>query len=113
LLADYVRRIHEDGFTHGDLKWRNILATTEEMPRIFFLDCPNGSHKSCLWHRHFLIRDLAGLDRPGVQCLSRTARLRFYLWYRSQTRLTQKDKRLIAEIVAFRARRTRIPPETG
>ncbi len=104
LLAESVRRIHEDHFTHGDLKWRNILATTEEMPRIFFLDCPNGSHKSCLWHRHSLIKDLANLDRLGEPCLSRTVRLRFYLWYRNQTRLTQKDKRLITKIVASRRR---------
>jgi tRNA A-37 threonylcarbamoyl transferase component Bud32 len=44
LLANYVRRIHEDGFTHGDLKWRNILVTTTDAPRVFFIDCPSGSH---------------------------------------------------------------------
>jgi tRNA A-37 threonylcarbamoyl transferase component Bud32 len=98
-LADYVRRIHEDGFTHGDLKWRNILATTTEAPRVFFIDCPSGSHKLPLRHEHFLVKDLASLDRLAAQYLSRTTRLRFYLWYRNRTHLTQEDKELIANVI--------------
>ncbi|WP_306537212.1 lipopolysaccharide kinase InaA family protein [Geobacter sp.] len=100
-LADYVRRIHEDGFTHGDLKWRNILATTTETPRVFFIDCPSGSRKLPLRHRHFLVKDLASLDRLAAQHLSRTTRLRFYLWYRNQTHLTNKDKELIAKVLSI------------
>ncbi|MBP1728645.1 MAG: heptose kinase [Deltaproteobacteria bacterium] len=99
LLAGYVRLIHEDGFTHGDLHWRNILATTTATPRVFFIDCPSGSRKLPLRHRHFLVKDLASLDRPAVQLLSRTTRLRFYLWYRNQTHLTHKDKELIAKVL--------------
>lgn len=98
LLAEYVRRLHEDGFTHGDLKWRNILATTTETPRVFLIDCPSGSHKLPLRHKHFIIKDLASLDKLAAQHLSRTTRLRFYLWYRTQNRLTPKDKKLIAKI---------------
>jgi len=101
LTADYVRRIHGDGFTHGDLKWRNILAETTGAPSVFFIDCPSGSRKLSIRHRHFFAKDLAGLDRPAVQYLSRTVRLRFYLWYRNQTRLTQEDKGLIARVLAF------------
>ena len=99
LLADYVRRIHEDGFTHIDLKWRNILATTTETPGVFFIDCPSGSHKLPLRHRHFVIKDLACLDKHAVQRLSRTTRLRFYLWYRKQAHLTDKDKKLIFKVL--------------
>jgi tRNA A-37 threonylcarbamoyl transferase component Bud32 len=99
LLADHVRCIHEDGFTHGDLFWRNILATTTETPCVFFIDCPSGSRKLPPSHRHFLIKDLAGLDRPAARHLSRTTRLRFYLWYRNQAHLTLKDKELIAKVL--------------
>lgn len=98
LIANYVRRIHEDGFTHGDLKWRNILVTTTDAPCVFFIDCPSGGRKSFFRRRHFVIKDLAGLDRPAAEYLSRTTRLRFYLWYRNQTRLTQEDKALIARV---------------
>lgn len=101
LLADYVRRIHEDGFTHGDLKWRNILATTTEPPRVIFIDCPSGSRKLPLMHRHFLVKDLASLDLHAARYLSRTTRLRFYFWYRAQSQLTHKDKELIAKVLSI------------
>lgn len=101
LIADYTRRIHEDGFAHGDLKYRNILATTTEMPRVFFIDCPNGSRKSLLRRGHFIVKDLAGLDNVMAQHLSRTTRLRLFLWYRNRTHLKRGDKTLIARVRAF------------
>jgi hypothetical protein len=100
LIANYVRRIHEDGFTHGDLKWRNILVTTTDGPCVFLIDCPNGGRKLFFRRRHLVIKDLAGLDRRAAEYLSRTTRLRFYLWYRNQTRLTQEDKALIARVTS-------------
>jgi tRNA A-37 threonylcarbamoyl transferase component Bud32 len=101
-LADYVRRLHEDGFTHEDLKWRNILATTTKVPSVFLIDCPSGSRKMYLRHKYFLVKDLAGLDRPAARNLSCTTRLRFYLWYRNQSKLTPRDKKLIAKVIARR-----------
>jgi tRNA A-37 threonylcarbamoyl transferase component Bud32 len=101
LLAGYVRRIHEDGFTHGDLKWRNILTTTTETPRVFFIDCPSGGRKSPLRRGQFIVKDLAGLDKSMARYLSRTTRLRFFLWYRNRTRLSQEDKALIARVTNF------------
>jgi len=108
LVADYVRRIHEDGFTHRDLKWRNLLVTLEETPQVFFLDCPRGGHRRRPWHEHRVIKDLATLDRLAVQYLSRTTRLRFYLAYRNQTRLTDGDKSFIARVLAYRGQKRRV-----
>ena len=105
-LADYVRRLHEDGLTHQDLKWRNILVTTGETPNVFFLDCPSGHHGLGLRREHFIVKDLANLDRLARQHLPRTMRLRFYRWYRNRTRLNRKDKRRIAKVVAFWTHRT-------
>lgn len=108
LLAGHVRRLHEDGFAHRDLKWRNILVTAEETPRLFFLDCPSGRRPSFLSFRHCIVRDLAHLDRSARQYLSRTMRLRFYLWYRRQRHLTPRDKEVIGRVVAYRPRRRRL-----
>lgn len=108
LVADYVRRIHEDGFTHRDLKWRNLLVTTEDAPQIFFLDCPRGGHRRRPWHEHRVIKDLATLDQLAVRYLSRAARLRFYLAYRKQTHLTDGDKAFIARILTYREQKMRV-----
>jgi len=107
LLARHVRRLHEDGFTHRDLKWRNILITSGPSPHVVFLDCPSGRRTSRLWRGHFVAKDLAELDRLAREYLSRTMRLRFYLWYRGQTRLNSTDKRLIARVLTFQTRRRR------
>lgn len=105
-VAEYVRRIHADGFIHQDLKWRNILVVPEKTPKVYFIDCPSGGRTLCFWRKRLLVKDLANLDRLAAQYLSRTMRLRFYLWYRDQTTLKPEDKRFITKIVTFWNRRT-------
>ena len=97
-VAEYVGRIHRDGFTHGDLKWRNILVTPDELPSVYFFDCPNGTHRLPVLRPHYIIRDLACLDRLAPQYLSRSTRLRWYLWYRDRTELTEEDKNILKAI---------------
>lgn len=106
LLAGYVRCLHEDGFAHKDLKWRNILITTTKNPQVFLIDCPSGSYEMPLRRKYFIVKDLASLDKTAFQNISQTNRLRFYLWYRNQNKLTPQDKELIAKIIARRRRRT-------
>ncbi|HNS21974.1 MAG TPA: lipopolysaccharide kinase InaA family protein [Sedimentisphaerales bacterium] len=105
LVADYVHRLHEDGFAHRDLKWRNILVTTGDPPRVFFLDCPSGRHTSGPSLRHSIIRDLAMLDKSARMVLSRTIRLRFFRRYLGRTRLSPEDRALMTRIMTFESRR--------
>ena len=98
-VAHATRMMHDQGFAHNDLKWRNILVTPEA--RVFFIDCPTGS----FWPQPFLgyriIKDLACLDKIGKHQLSRTQRLRFFLTYRHQSRLDASGKRMIRRILRF------------
>ena len=41
-IADYTGKIHNAGYVHGNLNWRNILVTLNGEPRIYFIDCPAG-----------------------------------------------------------------------
>jgi hypothetical protein len=48
-----------------------------------------------------VVKDLACLDKVGRKALSRTDRLRFYLAYRQQQKLTRSDVREIDKICHF------------
>lgn len=98
-LAAATRTLHEHGFAHNDLKWRNLLV--DDRARLFFIDCPSGD----FWWGPFLqrriIKDLACLDKVAKQVLSRSQRLRFYLQYCGRERMSSADKRRVKQIVRF------------
>ena len=101
-VARATRIMHDHGFAHNDLKWRNILVETgSRSPRVFFIDCPAGMK----WYPPFLeyriVKDLACLDKRAKYELSRTQRLAFYKEYAQCAKLTPRDKRRIRRILAF------------
>lgn len=104
-VARYTRRLHEAGFAHNDLKWRNLLVDRGEVPTVYLIDCPSGG----FWYgpllRYRIDKDLACLDKIGKYQLSRTQRLRFYLDYAGHARLTAADKRRLRRILKFFAGR--------
>jgi hypothetical protein len=101
LLADYTGRLHRHRFGHLDLKWRNILATLTEEPRLYFIDCPSGQIRRGPMANRWFIKDLACLDAIGRKRLSKTQRLRFYLDYRNVDRLSGIEKYQIRRILGF------------
>ncbi len=100
-VARITRRMHDAGFAHNDLKWRNLLVTLGERPQVYLIDCPSGS----TWWQPFLsyrvVKDLACLDKVAKYHLTRSQRLRFYLDYVQHTRLTVGDKKRVRRIVKF------------
>lgn len=102
-IADFTRVMHEHRFTHNDLKWRNILVDGQR--RAYLIDCPTGDFWWGPFLQYRIVKDLACLDKVGKYQLSRSQRLRFYLDYVQQKRLTPADKRRITKIVHFFAGR--------
>lgn len=98
-LASATRMMHEQGFAHNDLKWRNLLVDPQR--RLFFIDCPTGAFWWGALLTRRIIKDLACLDKVAKYRLSRTQRLRFYLQYSNRAHLTAGDKRRIGEILRF------------
>ncbi|MEM7362592.1 MAG: lipopolysaccharide kinase InaA family protein [Pseudomonadota bacterium] len=101
-LANHTRSLHDAGFIHFDLKWRNILVTKVD-PDVRIIDCPLGRRfrKSALLYRRGVIKDLACLDRVARFYVSRSQRLRFFLYYRKHSTLTADDKRLLRAVLRF------------
>jgi len=104
-IAAAARLMHQHGFAHNDLKWRNLLVDAGERPTVYLIDCPTGAY----WWRPFLdyriVKDLACLDKVAKQVLTRTQRLRFYLEYVQRPHLSAADKRQVRRILRFFAGR--------
>lgn len=100
-LADIARKMHQRGFTHNDLKWRNLLVDNSTEPQLYLIDCPSGKFWRGPFLRYRIVKDLACLDKLAKHHLSRTQRLRFYLDYAHKRRLNGDDKKMIRKIVEF------------
>ncbi len=100
-VAGYTKQLHDGGFVHTDLKWRNILVSRGDAPKVYFIDCPLGRK----WLRFNLGRgiakDLACLDAVAEQYLSRTQRLRFYKIYSGYDRMTRYHKQRITAVLNY------------
>jgi hypothetical protein len=100
-VARLARRMHEAGFAHNDLYWRNLLVSNGEPPVVYLIDCPKGRFWRGPFLRYRIVKDLACLDKVAKHHLTRTRRLRFYLDYAGQARLSVDDKRRVRRIVEF------------
>lgn len=99
-LAAATATLHQSGFAHGDLKWRNILVNVDSR-EVFFIDCPQGRTVPGVLLERARIKDLACLDKVARQRLSRTRRLWFYKRYAGIGRLSALDKKRIQRILKF------------
>lgn len=100
-VAKATRIMHNHGFAHNDLKWRNILVDAEMPPHIYLIDCPAGSKWPGPLLSYRIIKDLACLDKLGKYHLRKTDRLRFYLDYTGHDRLDDTDRERIKRILRF------------
>jgi hypothetical protein len=100
-IAGITRILHNAGFAHNDLKWRNLLVDSGDLPTVYLIDCPSGGYWWGFFLKYRIIKDLACLDKVGKYQLSRTQRLRFYLDYAGHEHLTLADKQRIRHILKF------------
>jgi len=79
-----IRRMHDAGFFHIDLQWRNILigGMSEGRTDVYLLDAPRGGMRSNRWtEAHGRLRDLSCLYKEARRRLSRNEQLRWLLSY--------------------------------
>ncbi|WP_313950327.1 lipopolysaccharide kinase InaA family protein [Accumulibacter sp.] len=100
-VARIARTLHDAGFAHNDLKWRNLLVNAGPRPTVYLIDCPSGTYHRGALLDYRIIKDLACLDKVARKQLSRSQRLRFYLDYVERARVTDQDRKRIGKIVGF------------
>jgi heptose I phosphotransferase len=95
-VADFVRRFHDTGCRHRDLYLCHLFLDRSD--KLAMIDL-HRIFKPLLLGERFRRKDLAQLyyssPKSGV---TRTDRLRFYLAYRRQKKLSLRDKRMIGQI---------------
>ncbi|GMQ54212.1 lipopolysaccharide kinase InaA family protein [Halopseudomonas aestusnigri] len=100
-IAWATRMMHDQGFTHNDLKWRNLLVDNRALGNVYFIDCPGGSFWWGPMLRYRIIKDLACLDKVARHHLRRSQRLAFYKLYLGKQRLDGADRKQLRAILNF------------
>ena len=71
-IAKATRLMHDQHFTHNDLKWRNLLV--DDQPLVYFIDCPNGAFWWSFMLRYRITRTWPAWTRwPSTTCRAPSA----------------------------------------
>lgn len=107
-LAEMTRAIHQAGFFHNDLYWRNVLVSLGKNcpPSVWWIDCPRGQFdRWSPWRRRRLLKDLAGLDKCGSQYCTRSERLDFAKTYLGKKSIDPETLGLARDVTRYRRER--------
>lgn len=103
-LADFAALIHNGGFNHRDFYLCHLFVE-EGVDGFEFslIDLQRVQHRSH-WRYRWLIKDLTQLYYSVPRSFSRTECLRWFMRYRSVSRLGKDDKRMILAVLKKTAR---------
>jgi heptose I phosphotransferase len=97
-LAEFVRKFHKTGFRHRDLYLCHIFYNHQD--NIFTLIDLARVFKPLLLSKRYLVKDLAQLFYSSpFEYVSKSDRLRFYLYYTGRGKLSLKDKKFISRVL--------------
>jgi tRNA A-37 threonylcarbamoyl transferase component Bud32 len=102
-LARQVRQMHESGFVHRDLFWRNVLIRSlpDDRFEFYFLDASVGRRIRLQQRRQeFIVRDIAAMGVLAPDFCSKSDQLRFLLEYLDTSGLTADDRKWLRRVQA-------------
>ena len=105
-VAATVRRMHERGFRHIDLQWRNILIGEPDAmrPRVFLIDAPRGG---CFRDTGRLtngqLRDLSCLYKEARRRLTHGEQLRYLLAILGESTVTERVRQWVYAMLRDRS----------
>lgn len=96
-LAAFVKKFHQTNYRHRDLYFSHIFY--DDNGNFYLIDLAR-VFKPVIWRRRFQIKDIAQLFYSApARYFSSTDRLRFYLAYTGQSKLTPEDKGFIRKVI--------------
>lgn len=101
-LAEEIRRMHEAGFVHQDLFWRNVLVRplSQERFEFYFLDASLGRRirRARARREKKFVYDLAALSVLAPDFCSRADQLRFMRTYLNASTLSETDRAWLLDV---------------
>lgn len=100
-LARQVRHMHEAGFVHRDLFWRNVLIRLlpDQRFEFYFLDVSVGRRIRMPQRRQeSIIRDIAAMAALAPEFCSKADQLRFLLEYLGTSKLGAGQRRWLRKV---------------
>jgi tRNA A-37 threonylcarbamoyl transferase component Bud32 len=100
-LARQVRHMHEMGFMHRDLFWRNVLirCLPDDRFEFYFLDASVGRRIRMAQRRQdSIVRDIAAMGVLAPHFCSKADQMRFLLVYLNTKRLSKDDRRWLRQV---------------
>ncbi len=99
-LARQVRHMHESGFVHRDLFWRNVLIRPlpDNRFEFYFLDASVGRRIRFAPRQESIVHDIAAMSALAPEFCSKADQLRFLLEYLNTDKLTREDRDWIRRV---------------
>ena len=96
-LAEFIKKFHETGYRHRDLYLCHIFYGGNG--EFYLIDLAR-AFKPAVFGERFRLKDIAQLCYSApAEYFSKTDRLRFYLQYTQQKKLSSKDKEFIRQVL--------------
>ena len=102
-LARQVRHMHDAGFVHRDLFWRNVLIRLlpDNRFEFYFLDASVGKRIRMSQRRQdSIVWDIAAMGALAPDMCSRADQMRFLLTYLDTPRLSEQDREWLRRVQA-------------
>ncbi len=102
-LSRQVRHMHEAGFVHRDLFWRNVLIRIlpDHEFEFYFIDASIGKRIRLPQRRQDnIVRDIAAMGVLAPSFCSKADQMRFLLEYLDTKRLSDEDRRWLRRVQA-------------
>ncbi len=103
MLARQVRHMHDAGFVHRDLFWRNVLIRLlpDNRFEFYFLDASVGKRiRMAQRRRDSIVWDMAAMGALAPDFCSKADQLRFLLAYLGTPRLDRQDRDWLRRVQA-------------